>query len=80
MTSDNRIKEITDINLYTLITISGDVTSDASQTQTDNGRSTGAYTDDSNSSTSQSSNGTLSPFPWDQGGEGDVPTGFFEQK
>ena len=80
MTSDNRIKEITDINLYTLITISGDVTSDASQTQTDNGRSTGAYTDDSNSSTSQSSNGSSAPFDLSAGEPNYAPSGFFEQK
>ena len=79
MTSDNRIKEITDINLYTLITISGDVTSDASQTQTDNGRSTGAYTDDSNSSTSQSSNGSSAPFDLSAGEPNYAPSGFFEQ-
>ena len=51
--SSCRITEITDFNLHTLITIAGDVTSDASQTQTDNGRSTGAYTDDQSSGNTQ---------------------------
>ena len=51
--SGYRITEITDFNLHTLITISGDATSDASQTQTDNGRGTGAYTDDQSSGNTQ---------------------------
>ena len=67
--SDGKIKEITDMNLHTLLVTSGDSSSNQEEQKLSDNNGNG----DGNSSSGQASNGTLSPFSWNQGSTEDVP-------